>query len=452
MEVFNTLMMIFIGLVLMNVILTLSLWHSTRSNLFGMLAIHWSSTMITFYIQKNLAVHATPLIHALGIIVLNYFVHVTLNMVYARLMGFSLSFKKFLPAPFVAAACILLLYFLKAPSTYLFLPTAVVHSMIYYTTVWKGVRMNRRTMTFSQKGISLLMVIFATHLYTYAFFQGKLDLLIIGFAVALALLTGISILFPAAIIEQLSKENQRLINEMEMKAKLAHSAKMVAIGEMAEGIAHEINNPLMIMSIMLDKARFSVEDGDYQSLKGQLDRAQKSSKRMSRIVKGLLEFSSEDEKEDFTLITAQTLIERTLELCSEKIKKHYIDLNIEMPDRSLNFIGQKSQLSQAILGLINNAFDAVEPSDKKWIKIELQDLGEKIRIAVSDSGSGFSEDAKARMFQPFFTTKEVGKGTGLGLSIAHGVIERHKGEILLESESSPTTVSLIIPKFQFVKT
>lgn len=360
-------------------------------------------------------------------------------------------FQKFLFAPFFAFSVILILYLSKAPTETLFIPTAVVHSFIYYTTVWKGLKIKKAQLSFSQKAIGVLMVTFATHLYTYAFFQAKLDLLIIGFAVALALLTGISILFPAAIIEQLSKENQRLIHEIEMKAKLAHSAKMVALGEMAEGIAHEINNPLMIMSLMLDRARFSVEDGDYQSLKGQLDRAQKSSKRMSKIVKGLLEFSSEDEKEEFTLITAQTLIENTLELCAEKIKKNNIDLDIEMPERSLNFVGQKSQLSQAILNLINNAFDAVEMAEKKWIRISLQDKGDELRIAVSDSGPGFTADAKTRMFQPFFTTKEIGKGTGLGLSIAHGIVERHKGKILLESDFSPTIISINIPKFQFVK-
>lgn len=451
MEVFNTLMMIFIGLVLLNVILTLSLWQSTKSSLFGLLALHWSFTLVTFYVQKNLAVHATPIVHAMGIVFLNYFIHVTLNMVYARLMGFTLSFKKFLFAPFFAFSVILILYLSKAPTATFFIPTAVVHSFIYYTTVWKGLNIKKAQLSFSQKAIGVLMVTFATHLYTYAFFQAKLDLLIIGFAVALALLTGISILFPAAIIEQLSKENQRLIHEIEMKAKLAHSAKMVALGEMAEGIAHEINNPLMIMSLMLDRARFSVEDGDYQSLKGQLDRAQKSSKRMSKIVKGLLEFSSEDEKEEFTLITAQTLIENTLELCAEKIKKNNIDLDIEMPERSLNFVGQKSQLSQAILNLINNAFDAVEMAEKKWIRISLQDKGDELRIAVSDSGPGFTADAKTRMFQPFFTTKEIGKGTGLGLSIAHGIVERHKGKILLESDFSPTIISINIPKFQFVK-
>lgn len=451
MEVFNTLMLIFIGLVLMNIILTLSLWQSTRSGLFATLALHWLSTMVTFYVQKNLVGQATPFIHAMAIAFLNYAVHISLNIVYARLMGFSLSYKKFLPAPFLAMASIMVLNYFNAPDAILFIPTAIVNSGIYYSTVWKGIKTNRQTLSFGQKAISILMVVFATHLYTYAFFQGKLDLLIIGFAVALALMTGISILFPATIIEQLSKENQRLINEIEMKAKLAHSAKMVALGEMAEGIAHEINNPLMIMSLMLDKARFSVEDRDYDSLKNQLERAQNSSKRMSRIVKGLLEFSSEDEKEDFTLITAQNLIENTLELCSEKIKKYFIELEIVMPDRSVNFIGQKSQLSQAILNLINNAFDAVSTADRKWIKIELQEFGDKIRIAVSDSGPGFTEDAKARMFQPFFTTKDVGKGTGLGLSVAHGIIERHKGEIILESDSDPTRISLIIPKFQFVK-
>jgi len=220
---------------------------------------------------------------------------------------------------------------------------------------------------------------------------------------------------------------------------------------MAEGIAHEINNPLMIMSLMLDKARFSIEDRDFETLHGQIARAQKSAKRMSKIVKGLLEFSSEDEKEEFVLINAQKLIEDTLELCSEKISQRSVELKFSAPERSINFIGQKIQLSQVLLNLINNAFDAATEADEKWIKLDVEERSEEVIFTVTDSGPGFTEEARSKLFQPFFTTKDIGKGTGLGLSIAHGIVERHRGKIFLDLTSPQTKVVVILPKFQFVK-
>lgn len=451
MEAFNTLMMIFIGLVLVNVVLTLGLWRTTQSKMFLILSSHWMFTLAAFYTQKNLAVHASPFWHALGIIPLNFFVHITLNAVYASILKLEINWKKFLAVPLISTLGVILITTFGGESKWVFFPGTLAHSMIYYIVVSKALREKRKELSFSLKWISVLMVVFATHLFTYIFFQEHLNLLVIGFAIALALMTGISILFPAAIIEQLTRENFRLINEIELKAKLAQSSKMVALGEMAEGIAHEINNPLMIMSLMLDKARFTIEDRDFETLHGQIARAQKSAKRMSKIVKGLLEFSSEDEKEEFILISAQTLIEDTLELCSEKISQRSVELKSNVPEQSINFIGQKVQLSQVLLNLINNAFDAAVESEEKWIKIDVEEQSDKVIFAVSDSGRGFTEEAKSKLFQPFFTTKDVGKGTGLGLSIAHGIVERHRGQIFLDSSSSRTKVVVILPKFQFVK-
>jgi len=451
MDAFNTLMMIFIGLVLVNVILTLGLWRATRSKMFCILFFHWNFTLAAFYTQKNLAMYATPLWHALGLIPLNFFVHMTLNAVYASVLKLDINWKKFLVIPFLSILGILVVYQIFGVSKWVFFPGTFFHSMIYYIIVTKAMREKRKEMTFSLKCISFLMLVFGTHLFTYTFFQEHLNLLVIGFAIALALMTGISILFPAAIIEQLTRENYRLINEIELKAKLAQSTKMVALGEMAEGIAHEINNPLMIMSLMLDKARFSIEDRDFETLHGQIARAQKSAKRMSKIVKGLLEFSSEDEKEEFVLINAQKLIEDTLELCSEKISQRSVELKFFAPERSINFIGQKIQLSQVLLNLINNAFDAATEADEKWIKLDVEERSEEVIFTVTDSGPGFTEEARSKLFQPFFTTKDIGKGTGLGLSIAHGIVERHRGKIFLDLTSPQTKVVVILPKFQFVK-
>ena len=96
------------------------------------------------------------------------------------------------------------------------------------------------------------------------------------------------------------------------------------------------------------------------------------------------------------------------------------------------------EISQVLLNLIGNAVDAVEDAQDKWLKIAVLDLGPFIEIAVTDSGRGISEAARKKLFQPFFTTKEIGKGTGLGLSISQGIMVAHKGEIRFDLNSPHT--------------
>jgi signal transduction histidine kinase len=108
--------------------------------------------------------------------------------------------------------------------------------------------------------------------------------------------------------------------------------------------------------------------------------------------------------------------------------------------------GVKIQLSQVILNILNNAFDASVESLAKWVKIEIIDKDEYFHIEISDSGAGISPEVEDKIFQPFFTTKELGKGTGIGLSLSKGIVEKHSGRLFVKKESKFNTLVIELPK------
>jgi signal transduction histidine kinase len=97
---------------------------------------------------------------------------------------------------------------------------------------------------------------------------------------------------------------------------------------------------------------------------------------------------------------------------------------------------------------MSNSFDAVETLPEKWIQVETRDLGERVEFSVTDSGSGIPAEYRARLLQPFFTTKEIGKGTGLGLSVSRGIVEAHQGSLTLDTQCPHTRFVVSLPKTQ----
>ena len=214
-----------------------------------------------------------------------------------------------------------------------------------------------------------------------------------------------------------------------LQAKLMHTEKMAALGQLVSGVAHEVNNPLAAIvgftDLLLENP--AVPDDAKEELQVILQEAQ----RTRVIVQNLLSFARQmpAQREPAQV---NTILKQTMKLRAYDLENHGVELTEKYAVELPMIIGDPHQLQQVFLNILNNAYDAVQEI-RRTGKIEIQTLhrGDKIEIMFRDNGPGISQID--RIFDPFFTTKEVGKGTGLGLSICYGIIQAHRGEIVAKN-------------------
>lgn len=250
-------------------------------------------------------------------------------------------------------------------------------------------------------------------------------------------------------LEREVKNRTEIINDQQIS--LLNASKMSALGEMAGGIAHEINTPLAIISMRVELMNDSIEENDFttEELQKSLASIKSTTHRIAKIINGLRFFARDGSKLPMEKISVDTLLEDTLSFCSEKMRLHSVSLEIQRLCKTENlFLNCRSvEISQVLINLLNNASDAIAELENKWIHITIRDLGSDIEFGIIDSGSGIPLDMQEKIMQPFFTTKEVGKGTGLGLSISRGIIESHQGKLLIDKDCPNTKFILVLPKY-----
>lgn len=280
--------------------------------------------------------------------------------------------------------------------------------------------------------------------------------------------------------QELLQTNADLRN---MQKQLLQSEKMATVGQLAAGVAHEINNPssfvinnlevlaqyIIDLKLIIEKYTAleshlrQTDTGDFSSFLNDIEKIKKEynlemiledlpklsketldgMERIKKIVTDLKTFSHSDEGK-ITNADIHELIDLAINIAMNEIKyKAAITKEYTPNISSIQCFPQ--QLSQVFLNLIVNAAQAID--DKGEIKIKTSEHNDTVVIEISDTGSGMSEDTSKHVFEPFFTTKPVGKGTGLGLSMAYNIIEKHHGKISVVSHSKEGTCFTIhLPK------
>jgi two-component system NtrC family sensor kinase len=235
----------------------------------------------------------------------------------------------------------------------------------------------------------------------------------------------------------------------ELESKLAESAKLSALGEMAGGVANEINNPLAIIRGSANTLRKRINDQnfDVQSAKKDIEKIEVTVDRITKIIKGLKTFSRNADNDPYIESSLNDIISETLELCREKLRLSGVQIKVKCSE---NFLIECSptQISQVLMNLIGNSFDAISDLNEKWIDIEVIESLSSYSIFVKDSGQGIESAIASKIKQPFFTTKEIGKGTGLGLSISNGIIQQHGGLLEYVPNQKNTTFVFSLPKYK----
>jgi C4-dicarboxylate-specific signal transduction histidine kinase len=232
------------------------------------------------------------------------------------------------------------------------------------------------------------------------------------------------------------------------QANMTYSAKMASLGEMAGGIAHEINNPLTIIKCTIEILAKKICDGSVtpQEAQTMATRVGKTVNRIATIVTGLQKFSRSDENQAMMHYDFNEILEDALDLCRERLRAASVKLDCRIPETPILINCQPIEISQIMINLINNARDAVASQEEKWISVTALEQHDTIQIRVSNSGKRIPEKIAAKIMQPFFTTKEVGEGTGLGLSISKGIAEQHGGSLTLDQSFCHTSFVLTLPK------
>jgi signal transduction histidine kinase len=244
----------------------------------------------------------------------------------------------------------------------------------------------------------------------------------------------------------LLQSREDLRQRKELESELLNSQKLRTIGELASGIAHEVNNPLAIIYSKTEILLMQVEKGtiDPSVLRRELEKIQKTAERISRLIKGLKALSRKGDNDPFELVDANELIEDCIALIAEQAKNQQIKVSTAVPTKYA-FECRAVQIHQIIANLLSNSVFAVRDLDEKWIHLEVQGVEGLTRIIFSDSGKGIPKETAAKIMQPFFTTKPNGQGTGLGLSISRGIAWAHGGDLRLDTDCPNTRFILEIP-------
>lgn len=238
-------------------------------------------------------------------------------------------------------------------------------------------------------------------------------------------------------------ENQRL--------NMIESARLSSLGEMAGGIAHEINNPLAIISTKVTSIIRKMERGEFDQnrFKEDLQKVDQTVFRISKIINGLRNLSRDSSNDPSEVFFLNEVINESFELCKERFRHESVSLSVKYQNEEIVPIyGKKTQIVQVVINLLNNAFDAVESFDEKWVEVSIEKNLETVSIQVKDSGFGIDDSVVKQMMNPFFTTKKVGKGTGLGLSISKSIIDRHKGELFYQKVNQHTAFTIVLPIYR----
>ena len=279
----------------------------------------------------------------------------------------------------------------------------------------------------------------------YAFFAGIISS---GFTmpmvpIPIELLRGTAAVFITYFISQaLNIFDIETRKKIEQQARLLVQAeKLSSLGQLAAGIAHEINNPLANASLGIQTLKHKLSNvGADRDMIERLSAVERNIDRAAMIAQELLQFSRTREK-DFLPLNINDAINNSLSLLEYKLHNIILTQDLaSLPD----VMGDPVKLEQVLINILSNALEAMPEGGELFIASRLKDG--MIEVRITDTGVGISPENQSRAFEPFFTTKDVGSGTGLGLSVSYGIIGQHHGRIeLLSKPGQGTTVTIKIP-------
>jgi len=226
--------------------------------------------------------------------------------------------------------------------------------------------------------------------------------------------------------------------------RVHQSEKLAAIGQLAAGIMHEINNPLATISACASALEGRLHASPDAAVPEYLDIIEREVQRCSRIVDGLLDFARPGPTTAPAPMAVNGLLQQTLFLLKHHEKYKQVTVRTELAEGLPLVVADGEQMIQVFMALMINAFDAMEQGGMLTVRTRRGPRETEVMVEVADTGVGISPPDLERIFEPFYTTKPPGRGTGLGLSICYGIVERHRGHMTVESEPGRGTIFRVV--------
>ncbi|MEW6278233.1 MAG: ATP-binding protein [Candidatus Eremiobacterota bacterium] len=226
----------------------------------------------------------------------------------------------------------------------------------------------------------------------------------------------------------------------ESQAQLVQSSKLAAVGELAAGVAHELNTPLGTILLAIDSARLETTP---EGLEGKLAAAERETERAQTIVDKLL-YYSRDARAGRVRLDPARVVQDTLTLIGSQLRQDGVRVETDLRPTA-PVLACQNELQQVLINLLLNARDAVAGRLDARIMLRTAANGQGVAIEVEDNGPGIPAEVQDRVLEPFFTTKPVGRGTGLGLSISHQILEAHGGDLTFTSRPGRTVFRATLP-------
>jgi signal transduction histidine kinase/CheY-like chemotaxis protein len=242
------------------------------------------------------------------------------------------------------------------------------------------------------------------------------------------------------IYEDVTAQKQAIENQQKLQRQLSHAQKLESLGRLAGGVAHNFRN---ILQAVMGNSQFLQmaysQDDLLQKITGTIN---ESVKKGSHFIDSLLKFSRQDIEKEMVPLNLSDVLKETYKIISNTFD-HRIKIVTKI-EESLPMRGDHLSLNQVFINLCNNALDAMPGGGD--LTIETKKDTEKVMVTISDTGCGMDEETLKNIFDPFYTTKDIGEGTGLGLSITHGIIEEHTGTVSVSSQPNKgTTFTISFP-------
>lgn len=240
------------------------------------------------------------------------------------------------------------------------------------------------------------------------------------------------------VSKRIQEQSEKIEKQQEA---FIEQAKMASLGLMAGGIAHEINNPMSVIHLANMQIKLLPESKKSEKITDATSKIDRTVERIVKIIKSLRTISRDASHNPMSEAFLDKIVEDTLSICREKFKSRGVSVE-KSGDFSTEILCREGEISQILLNLLANAFDAVENVPEPWIRIQAEQRDDEVVVSVIDSGEGIKDSSK--LMDPFYTTKPVGKGIGLGLSISKTIAKSHKGRLELDKSSPYTKFDLAL--------